>query len=80
MHTLILPYSESDTDIIAFIDRLRRRKKPFKIEESPSNPLKNEEDKVVMDWENCENAEYKLSMVAFADDWNAPENDHWDTY
>ncbi len=49
MHTLILPYTESDTDIIAFIDRLRRRKKPFRIEESPSNPLKNEEDKVVMD-------------------------------
>ena len=76
--TLILPYSEADTDIIAFINTLRSRKKPFKIQ--PSDASTPDDKNIVWDWEGCENAEYKLSMIAFADDWNAPENDHWDNY
>ena len=42
--TLILPYSESDTDIIAFIHSLRRRKKPFTIQ--PTDPAASDDDAV----------------------------------
>jgi hypothetical protein len=40
MHTLILPYSETDTEILSFIDRLRRTKKVFKIDDDDT--LRNE--------------------------------------
>ena len=33
MQTLILPFSETDTDILAFINRLRRQKKAFEIKD-----------------------------------------------
>ena len=78
MHTLILSYSESDTDILAFIDRLRSRNKPFKIESHPeSNPMDN--DNVVWDWKGCENAAYKLSLTSFAEDWDSEADKVWDT-
>lgn len=44
MQTLILPYSDTDTEIIAFIDRLRVRKKPFTIE--PIEPHSDDSDAV----------------------------------
>ena len=78
MHTLILSYSESDTDILAFIDRLRSRNKPFKIEAHPeSNPVDN--DNVVWDWKDCDNAAYKLSLTSFVEDWDSEADKVWDT-
>ena len=78
MHTLILSYSESDTDILAFIDRLRSRNKPFKIEDNPeSNPMDN--DNIVWNWKDCDNASYKLSLTSFAEDWDSEADKVWDT-
>ena len=77
MHnTLILPYSEADTDIIAFINTLRSRKKPFKIQ--PSDASASDDENIVWDWEGCENAEYKLSMIAWGKDWDSEADKVWD--
>ena len=40
MQTLILPYSETDTEILSFIDRLRSDKKVFRI--ADDDTLRNE--------------------------------------
>jgi hypothetical protein len=77
---MTITISEKDASVIDHILALLQRKKiPFKIENRFSEPSLNDEN-IVWDWEGCEHAEYKLSMSVFADDWNAPENDHWDNY
>ena len=73
--TLILPYSEADTDIIAFINSLRRRKKPFIIQ--PTAPALNDEN-IVWNWDGCENADYQLSLTAWAKDWDSEADKVWD--
>ena len=77
---MTITISEKDASVIDHILELLHRKKiPFKIENRSSEPALNDEN-TVWDWEGCDDAEYKLSMPVFADDWNEPENDHWDNY
>lgn len=77
---MTITISEKDTSVIDHILELLQRKKiPFKIESRSSEPSLNGEN-IVWDWEGCDDAEYKLSMPVFAEDWDAPENDHWDNY
>ena len=71
MQTLILPFSETDTDILAFINRLRRQKKAFEIQNV--EPTSLDDPNIVwafpepdLDFEN-------LGLSSIADDWECPE-------
>ena len=67
MQTLILPFSETDTDILAFINRLRRQKKAFEI--------KNSEPDATVDWSGKWST-YEMAMPVLARDWE--NEDCWD--
>ena len=67
MQTLILPFSETDTDILAFINRLRRQKKAFEI--------KNREPDATVDWSGKWST-YEMAMPVLARDWE--NEDCWD--
>ena len=70
MQTLILPFTEADTEIIKFINRLRRQKKTFDIQ----NVAPSIDDPHIvwtfpepdLDFEN-------LGLSSIADDWDCPE-------
>ncbi len=77
---MTITISEKDSALIArLLDFLRQEQAVYRIDARSSEPIPNGED-IVWDWEGCDNAEYTLSMPAFAEGWNAPENDHWDNY
>jgi hypothetical protein len=77
MHTLILPYSESDSDILAFIERLRSKNKPFKIHAN-SNLQPANDAHIVWNWENADNAAYEMSLASWAEDWDSDADKVWD--
>jgi ATP-dependent RNA circularization protein (DNA/RNA ligase family) len=55
------------------VDFLNKLKVDFKITESNDFSAEKLADSDVHD-------SYKASMKALADDWDDPENDHWDKY
>ena len=67
MQTLILPFTEADTDILAFINRLRQQNKAFEI--------KNLESDDIADWSGKWST-YEMTMPVLARDWD--NEDCWD--
>jgi hypothetical protein len=73
MKTLILPFSDTDVDILNFIQRLRSQHKRFRIEtEAPFDDPHTiwafpEPD---TDWE-------KLGMLSNDEDWDSEDDTHW---
>ena len=75
MQTLILPFTEADTEIIKFINRLRRQKKAFEIQ-----PLDVDFSNSVWDFKEPDTDFEKLGTSVLAADWDSPEDDHWNAF
>ena len=71
MQNLILPFSENDVDILAFISRLRQLNKTFRIEPVEQSQL--DDPRIV--WEVPEPDEdwQKLGLSSWNDEWTHDE-------
>ena len=71
MSTLEIKFNtfEQYNQVLAFLKKLKLE---FKITESDDFSAEKQADSDIHD-------SYKASMKVLADDWDAPENEHWDT-
>ena len=67
MQALIVPFTDTDMDILSFINRLRRQNKAFEI--------KNLESDDIADWSGKWST-YEMAMPVLARDWE--NEDCWD--
>ena len=75
MQALIIPFTEADTDILAFINRLRRQKKAFDIQR-----LDVDLSNIVWDFKEPDTDFEKLGTSVLAADWDSPEDAHWNAF
>ena len=76
MTTIIAQFDDA-TKLEKVIALFKQLKIPFqsKPTESP------EKDDIVWDWSDVDDVEFsKFAISQVADDWEHPDNDHWDSY
>lgn len=76
MTTLIAQFDDV-TKLEKVIALFNRLKIPFK--NVPSDTPNS--DNIVWDWSDVDDVEFsKFAITQIADDWEHPDNDHWDNY